>query len=87
MLEVLKSRYITGLSASSWRKARPFAAPSAIFILMDHGRGRDPAYKTSDTRENQTRCNLKAEYYQKAATVNKPTLSHFTVNASRGSVE
>jgi hypothetical protein len=54
---------------------------------MDHGRGRDPAYKTSDTREHQTRCNLKAEYYQKAATVNKPTLSHFTVNASRGSVE
>ena len=36
MLEALKSRYITGFSAS-WRKARPFAAPSAIFILVDHG--------------------------------------------------
>lgn len=43
MLEVLKSRYMIGLWASSWRKVRPFAAPSAIFILIDQGRGRDPA--------------------------------------------
>lgn len=38
MLEVLKSLYITGLSAL-WRKARPFAAPSAIIILVDHDNG------------------------------------------------
>ena len=37
MFEDLKSRYITGLSASC-RKARPFAAPNAIFILVDHGK-------------------------------------------------
>lgn len=36
MLEALKSLYITGFS-DSWRKARPFAAPRAIFILVDHG--------------------------------------------------
>lgn len=48
ILDVLKSRYITGLSASSWRKARPFAAPSAIFILMDHGRGSDPVHAPHD---------------------------------------
>lgn len=37
MFEALKSLYITGFSAS-WRKAKPLAAPSAIFILVDHGR-------------------------------------------------
>jgi hypothetical protein len=36
MFEALKSRYMTGFSASC-RKARPFAAPRAIFILVDHG--------------------------------------------------
>lgn len=36
MFEALKSLYITGFSAS-WRKATPFAAPTAIFILVDHG--------------------------------------------------
>jgi len=36
MFEALKSRYITGLSASC-RKVRPLAAPNAIFILVDHG--------------------------------------------------
>ena len=35
--EVLKSLNMTGLW-SSWRKARPLAAPTAIFILVDHGR-------------------------------------------------
>lgn len=42
MLDVLKSRYITGLSASWCRKASPIAAPSAIFILMGHATGCDP---------------------------------------------
>ncbi|KAK2990148.1 hypothetical protein RJ640_008412 [Escallonia rubra] len=37
MLEALKSLYITGFS-SPWRKARPFAAPTAIFILVNHGK-------------------------------------------------
>lgn len=37
MFEALKSLYMTGFSAS-WRKASPFAAPMAIFILVDHGR-------------------------------------------------
>uniref|UniRef100_A0A2P2J0F3 Uncharacterized protein MANES_15G110500 n=1 Tax=Rhizophora mucronata TaxID=61149 RepID=A0A2P2J0F3_RHIMU len=36
---------MTGFSAS-WRKASPFAAPNAIFILVDHGRG-------SNTLENR----------------------------------
>jgi len=36
MFEALKSLKITGCSAS-WRKAKPFAAPTAIFILVDHG--------------------------------------------------
>jgi len=36
MLEALKSLYMTGFS-DSWRKARPFAAPTAIFVLADHG--------------------------------------------------
>ena len=36
MFEALKSLYITGFSASC-RKARPFAAPRAIFILVDQG--------------------------------------------------
>lgn len=36
MLEALKSLYMTGFSAP-WRKARPLAAPTAIFILDDHG--------------------------------------------------
>lgn len=44
MFEVLKSRYITGLS-SSCRKASPLAAPNAIFILVDHGKAAAyPAY-------------------------------------------
>ena len=38
MFEVLKSRYITGFS-SSWRKARPFAVPTAIFSLVSQGNG------------------------------------------------
>lgn len=53
MLEVLKSRYITGLSASSWRKARPLAAPNAIFILIDHGRGKDPAKAKFSTERQE----------------------------------
>lgn len=40
MLEVLKSRYITGLSAPC-KKARPFAAPMAIFNLVPHGNETD----------------------------------------------
>lgn len=36
MFEALKSLYITGFAAS-WRKARPLAAPRAIFIRVDHG--------------------------------------------------
>ena len=36
MFEALKSRYMTGFSASC-KKERPLAAPSAIFILDDHG--------------------------------------------------
>jgi hypothetical protein len=36
---------MTGFSAS-WRNASPFAAPNAIFILMDHGIGSNtPATK------------------------------------------
>jgi hypothetical protein len=30
---------MSGLSDSSWRNARPFAAPSIILILTAHGRG------------------------------------------------
>lgn len=37
MFEALKSLYMTGFS-SSWRKARPFAAPIAIFILVNQGK-------------------------------------------------
>ena len=37
IFEALKSRYMTGFS-SSWRKVRPFAAPIAIFILVNHGK-------------------------------------------------
>lgn len=33
---------MTGLSASSWRNAKPLAAPSAIFIRIAQGRGSDP---------------------------------------------
>lgn len=52
MFEDLKSRNITGLSASC-RKARPFAAAKAIFILADHGKGAEypvkvGLYKCSD---------------------------------------
>lgn len=43
-LDVLKSRNITAFLLSSWcRYARPFAASSIIFILIDHGKGNDPA--------------------------------------------
>jgi hypothetical protein len=35
--EALKSRYMTGFS-SSWRKASPFAAPTAIFSLVNQGK-------------------------------------------------
>ena len=42
MLDVLKSLYMTG-SGPLWRKASPFAAPSAILILLDHGRGMVPS--------------------------------------------
>ena len=37
MFEDLKSLYMTGFSCS-WRKARPFAAPIAIFILVNQGK-------------------------------------------------
>uniref|UniRef100_A0A2P2IXP6 Uncharacterized protein MANES_04G145600 n=1 Tax=Rhizophora mucronata TaxID=61149 RepID=A0A2P2IXP6_RHIMU len=37
MFEPLKSLYIIGFS-SPWRKARPFAAPVAIFSLVNHGK-------------------------------------------------
>lgn len=41
---------MTGFSAS-WRKASPFAAPNAIFILMDQGRGSNtPATMEIDNR-------------------------------------
>lgn len=48
IFEALKSRYMTGFSAS-WRKARPFAAPSAIFIRVDHGS--DTEYPATSTRQ------------------------------------
>lgn len=35
--EALKSLYITGFS-SPWRKARPLAAPAAIFSLVNQGK-------------------------------------------------
>lgn len=55
ILDVLKSRYITGLFASSCRKARPLAAPSAIFTLAAHGRGKDPGtYNILVTEGDQT---------------------------------
>lgn len=41
MFDVLKSRYITG-SGFPCKKASPFAAPSAIFILLDQGSGMAP---------------------------------------------
>ena len=47
MFEALKSRYITGFSAS-WRKPRPFAAPRAIFILVDHGSDTEYPAKPND---------------------------------------
>lgn len=51
---VLKSLYITSLSAS-WRKASPLAAPNAIFILVDHGNvAEDPAWITTKKIRNQT---------------------------------
>lgn len=40
MLEVLKSRYITGFSAPC-KKAKPFAAPIAIFNLVAHANETD----------------------------------------------
>lgn len=40
MLEVLKSRYMTGVSASC-KKARPLAAPIAILSLVPHGNDKD----------------------------------------------
>lgn len=61
ILDVLKSRYITGFSASSWRKARPFAASRAIFILMDQGRGKDPAAKKKKKRITE-KSNVKKIY-------------------------
>jgi len=36
-------------SGPLWRKANPFAAPSAILTLLDHGRGTVP----SRSRQNQ----------------------------------
>jgi len=42
ILEVLKSRYMTGLTAS-WRKASPRAAPSAIFIRVAQDKGIAPS--------------------------------------------
>lgn len=36
IFEALKSRYMTGLS-SSCRKVSPFAAPTAICNLLNHG--------------------------------------------------
>ena len=40
ILDVLKSRYITGFSAL-WRKASPLAAPRAIAILVAQDNGTD----------------------------------------------
>lgn len=42
MLDVLKSLYMTG-SEPPCKKANPFAAPSAILILLDQGRGIVPS--------------------------------------------
>lgn len=50
MLEVLKSRYMTGFFAS-WRKASPFAAPNAIFILIAHERGSNTSTKDTHSSE------------------------------------
>lgn len=47
MLDVLKSRKITGISCS-WRKASPFAAPSTIFTLRNHGSGVRPVENTEN---------------------------------------
>lgn len=47
MFEALKSRYMTGFSAS-WRKPRPFAASRAIFILVDHGSDTEYPAKPND---------------------------------------
>ena len=66
---------MTGFSASSWRKARPFAAPSATFILVDQGRGREPdACNIIITREGEINCLL--EYFH---LVTKKTLSTYSV--------
>lgn len=35
-------------SGPPWRKAKPFAAPSAILILLDHGRGMVPSINFSN---------------------------------------
>lgn len=53
MFEALKSLYMTGFSAS-WRKARPFAAPTAIFILVDHGN--DTEYPLNPENEREFSC-------------------------------
>lgn len=52
MFEALKSLYMTGFSAS-WRKARPLAAPIAIFILVDHGR--ETEYPAPNERVHESR--------------------------------
>jgi len=49
ILEVLKSLYMIGFSASSCRNARPFAAPSIIFNLIAQVRGADRPAKIQHT--------------------------------------
>lgn len=52
MFEVLKSRYITGCSAPC-KKARPLAAPIAIFTLVPHGNDIDIPSIIMSNLENQ----------------------------------
>lgn len=38
-------------SGPPWRKAKPLAAPSAIFILLDHGRGIVPSIVLTNNQQ------------------------------------
>ena len=51
---------MTGFSASC-RKASPFAAPYAIFILIDHGRGSNTPATTEDMHISFSKTKKKAK--------------------------
>jgi hypothetical protein len=53
MLDVLKSRYMTGFSAPC-KKASPLAAPIAIFILVPHGNVVDTPNDTKEIRSTSS---------------------------------